>query len=62
MSLLRHLMTAASGYLVAKGFADAAVAEALVGGVLAAAGIAWSWFKHRAQPQLPPPAPGDTGA
>lgn len=60
-SLARHILTAGAGWLVAKGFADAATAETLIGGIMAALGVGWSWYHHSQQNKLPP-ASGNPGA
>jgi len=49
-SMVRHFLTLGAGYLVAHGIADAGTAETLVGGVMAAIAIGWSWFKNRPTP------------
>jgi hypothetical protein len=41
-SLVRHLLTLAGGYFVSKGIVDHASSEAIIGGVVAAVGVAWS--------------------
>lgn len=41
-SLIRHLLTAAGGFLVAKGLASAEQLTELVGAVVSIAGIGWS--------------------
>lgn len=51
-SMARHMLTLAGGYLVAHGFADAGTVETLVGGVMAAAAVAWSYWHHA--PNDPP--------
>lgn len=43
--VLRHGATVLGGYLVASGIADAATAEAITGGVIAAGGLALSWVE-----------------
>lgn len=43
LSIVRHLLTSAGTVLVAKGYVDAGAFDAIVGGVLAAVGLAWSW-------------------
>lgn len=50
--MARHILTLAGGYLVAHGFADAGTVETLVGGVMAAAAVAWSYWHHA--PNDPP--------
>lgn len=46
-SLIRHLLTAAGGFLVAKGLASADQVGELVGAVVSIAGIGWSMFNNR---------------
>lgn len=41
LSLLRHFLTAAGTWAVAKGFTDAAGVEQIVGGVVALLAVAW---------------------
>jgi len=50
-SMLRHFLTLAGGWLVARGFADAATAETLVGGVMAALAVGWSYYQHVVRPK-----------
>lgn len=47
LSLLRHALTGVGSVLVARGYADAVTIEAIAGGLLAVAGLAWS-FKDKA--------------
>ena len=42
MSILRHVLTALGGGIVAKGYIDGAMLEQIVGGILAVAGQAMS--------------------
>jgi hypothetical protein len=51
-SMLRHFLTLGAGYLVAHGIADAGTAETLVGGVMAAIAVAWSWYTHKKEPPV----------
>lgn len=46
-SLIRHLLTAAGGFIVAKGLASADQVGELVGAVVSIAGVAWSIFNNR---------------
>jgi hypothetical protein len=49
-SLARHILTAAGALLVSKGAVAQSEAEAIVGGVVAAIGLAWSvWDKFKKQ-------------
>lgn len=41
-AVVRHILTAVGGYFVAKGTIDQASVEAIVGGVVATIGLAWS--------------------
>lgn len=40
--ILRHLLTAAGGYLVAKGYIGAENVDTVIGGILAITGAGWS--------------------
>lgn len=44
--ILRHALTGVGAVLVAKG-ADPTSVESIVGGVAAAAGLAWSWWQKK---------------
>ena len=46
LGYLRHLLTFGAGILVAKGKLDNETSEAIIGGVVAAAGFAWSHKKN----------------
>ena len=46
-SLIRHGLTAAGGFLVAKGLASADQIGELAGAIVSIAGIAWSIFNNR---------------
>lgn len=46
-SLIRHLLTAAGGFLVAKGLASADQVGELVGAIVSIAGVGWSIFNNR---------------
>lgn len=46
-SLIRHLLTAAGGFIVAKGLASADQVGELVGAIVSIAGIGWSMFNNR---------------
>lgn len=46
--LVRHLLTAAGGYLVAKGVLDDGTLTEVIGGVVTVAGAVWSiWDKRK---------------
>lgn len=50
LSLIRHALTTAGGYLVAQGAITSGDAEALTGGIMALVGVAWAmWDKRRAK-------------
>ena len=40
--LVRHILTAGGGYLVAKGMIDEGSVETLVGAIITIAGVVWS--------------------
>ncbi len=42
ISFIRHALTAGGTYLVTKGITDAATADTIVGGVMAAFAVGWS--------------------
>lgn len=42
LGLVRHILTAIGGYLVARGTLDAATVETGVGAVVTLGGVAWS--------------------
>jgi hypothetical protein len=46
-SLVRHILTAAGGFLVAKGLASADQLAELVGAVVSIAGVSWSVYNNR---------------
>lgn len=41
--IIRHVLTIAAGVLIQRGVIDESSAEAIVGGLIAVIGIAWSW-------------------
>jgi hypothetical protein len=45
--LLRHVLTMAGGYLVAKGYVSEGDVETIAGATIALAGVAWSAFDKR---------------
>lgn len=47
--VLRHVLTAGGGYLVAKGVVDAGNAELAVGALVTLGGVGWSIFEKRAR-------------
>jgi hypothetical protein len=57
-SMVRHILTFGTGWLVAKGFADAALAESIIGGVMAVIAVGWSYYTHRTAPKALPPSEG----
>jgi len=54
-SLIRHGLTAAGGFLVAKGLASADQVAELAGAAATVIGTIWSIWKNR-KPITPPPA------
>jgi hypothetical protein len=46
-SLLRHILTAAGGFLVAKGLASADQVAELAGAAVSISGVAWSIFNNK---------------
>lgn len=46
-SLIRHFLTAAGGFLVAKGLASADQLAELVGAVVSIAGVGWSVYNNK---------------
>ena len=49
LSLFRHLLTLAGGFVIAKGWADEATTEAIAGGAIAAVGVAMSYIDKKKQ-------------
>lgn len=47
MGIARHILTTAGGYLVAQGAVAQSEMEAIVGGVLALAGVVWSILQKK---------------
>jgi len=43
LSIVRHVLTAVGSVLMARGWADSATVEAIIGGVLAVVGLGLSW-------------------
>lgn len=43
LSIVRHLLTSIGAVLAARGYADSATTEAIIGGVLAVLGLGLSW-------------------
>jgi len=48
--LVRHILTAAGGYLVSKGVIDEATLTATVGAIITLGGVAWSFWAKRNTP------------
>lgn len=46
-SLVRHILTAVAGGLAMKYQVDGATTDAIIGGIAAAAGVAWSILEKR---------------
>ena len=47
--ILRALIAAAGGWLVAKGFISSETWDWLLGGLVTTVPIVWSWYKNRPQ-------------
>lgn len=47
LGVVRHILTAAGGYLSANGIATADDVNLIVGGVVAAVGVVWSVLQKR---------------
>lgn len=54
-SLVRHGLTAAGGFLIAKGLASAGQVDELAGAIVTLVGVVWSLVKNKNTP--PPSAP-----
>jgi len=54
-SLLRHILTAAGGFLVAKGLASADQLAELVGAVVSIAGVGWSVYNNKKAAKIEAP-------
>jgi len=54
-SLIRHGLTAAGGFLVAKGLASADQVNELAGAIIAVMGIVWSIRKNKKAATTPTP-------
>lgn len=44
MGILRHTLTIAGGFFVAKGLVDEGTLTEIVGGLMALIGTGWSWY------------------
>jgi len=67
LGIVRHVLTTLAGVLVADGYLQNSDATAIVGGLVAAVGVAWSWYnkhQHAAEVKkalltpVPPTSPG----
>lgn len=47
LGIIRHVLTTAAGMVVAKGYADESAATAVVGGIVALAGLLWSYASKK---------------
>jgi hypothetical protein len=47
-SAIRSVLKVAGGWLVAKGFTDNSTVEIVIAGIIAAVGIGWSVYTHKA--------------
>ena len=54
--LVRHVLTAAGVYFVNEGQLEMTQAETLVGAIMTIAGIAWSIWQKKKNPEAPAPA------
>ena len=54
-SILRHILTAAGGFLVAKGLASADQLAELVGAVVSIAGVGWSVYNNKKAAKIDAP-------
>lgn len=45
--LIRHLLTAAGGVLVAKGYLEAGIVEQVVGAIITLLGAGWSVYQKK---------------
>lgn len=48
-SVIRHVMTALGGYLMAQGLADEGTVSEISGGVIAASGVFLSWAEKQSR-------------
>jgi hypothetical protein len=53
LSIVRHFLTTAAGGLIANGYLNSSQSQAIIGGICALIGVAWSLFqKYEAQKKL----------
>lgn len=50
LGIVRHVLTFAGGYVAAKGFADQAVVNEVIGAVMTLIGVGWSIAQKRTTP------------
>jgi len=55
LSAIRSVLKIGGGWLIAKGYADNSNVEMVIAGILAAAGIVWSWAHHQANTPMSKP-------
>jgi len=53
LSAIRSVLKIGGGWLIARGYADNSNVEMVIAGILAAAGIVWSWVHHETKPPTP---------
>lgn len=56
-SLIRHGLSAAGGFLVAKGMVSMDQLNEVIGAVITLGGVGWSVWKNKQTPPAPPAAP-----
>lgn len=49
LGIARHILTTLGGVLITKGYVDSGATEAIIGGLIAAAGVVWSAIQKRQQ-------------
>lgn len=49
LGLTRHVLTAGGGFVIGKGWIDAASFEAVVGALVTLAGVGWSVYEKKAR-------------
>jgi len=52
-SAIRSVLKIGGGWLIARGYTDNSNVEIIIAGVIAAAGIIWSWVHHASTPPTP---------
>jgi len=54
-SAIRSVLKIGGGWLIAKGYTDNSGAEMVIAGIIAAAGIVWSWVHHQTNTPMSKP-------